>query len=613
MSVFDYAVIVVYILSMMFIGLYYQKKAKQNIDAYFLGQRTLPWWALGASGMASNLDVSGTMINTALIFSLGVGGFFVEFRGGVVLVMAFLMVFMGKWSRRSQVMTMGEWMHFRFGDGFEGNIARFLAALATLVSTIGMVAYFALGAGKFLGEFLGLPAFLGLSSDFWAATLMIVLAMIYTVASGLYGVVWTDVFQGILIFIAIIYISTVSILHYSIPETFSISVPLKTGGFQAIETTREAWTSVVPSWKLNIPEESSYSIFNYFGIAIFFYLFKVAFEGCSGAQGYMLQRYLAAKSDREAGLLSLLWTGLLAFRWPFTAALAIMAISLGANGQPIDDPEKVLPIVLNTIVPIGMKGLMIAGLMSAAMSTFDSTINAGASYWVRDIYQAHLNPQADQRRLLIHSRLASVVIVVLGLGLSLTVQHINDIWGWLTMSLGGGLMVPLLIRWYWWRMNGLGFAVGTGVGMIASNIQMFYFPGVPEYEALMFSAGLSLAGTILGTYLAPPTKPAVLDHFYRVTRPFGFWGPIRDRLPKQALVEVDRENHRDLFALCFAVPWQVVLFIMLMMIVMGRWDNFAILLVLFGILSYGLYMLWYRHLSAEVKIEDESIPAQNLE
>ena len=92
----------------------------------------------------------------------------------------------------------------------EGNIARLIAAISIIVVTIAMITYFAVGSGKFVGEFLGIPPLLGLSSQFWAATIMIVLAMIYTVASGLYGVVWTDVFQGILIFGLIIYICIIA-------------------------------------------------------------------------------------------------------------------------------------------------------------------------------------------------------------------------------------------------------------------------------------------------------------------------------------------------------------------------------------------------------------------
>lgn len=604
MSTIDFAIVIIYLLAMIGIGIYFQRKASAGIDSYFLGQRGLPWWALGASGMSSNLDISGTMINTAFIFALGASGFFIEIRGGVTLIMAFLMIFQGKWNRRALVMTLAEWMHFRFGKDRQGDVARLIAAFSIIIVTIAMITYFAIGSGKFVAEFLGIPAFWGFSSEFWAATLMIVLAMIYTVASGLYGVVWTDVFQGILIFGTIIFICALSFFYFDLPEVFNISVPLREGGFMAIETTRNAWTNLWPSWTLNMPEESAYSIYNLFGIAILFYLIKVTIEGSGGTSQYMIQRFFASRSDRESGLLSLFWTTLLAFRWPFIVAIAIMGVVLGTQQGVIQDPETVLPVVINNLVPIGIKGLLVAGLMAAAMSTFDSTVNAGAAYWVKDIYQTYINPQATEKQLLSHSRWSSVLLVVLGLGFMLLIDNINDIWGYITSSLGAGLLIPTLARWYWWRMNGYGFAVGTAAGMIAAVIQRIVLPDIPEYSAFIITTVSSLVGMIVGTYSAPATDEAVLLEFYKRTRPFGFWGPVRKKLASKTMDYINRENKRDIIATFFAVPWQVVLFLTGMAIILKRWDQFAWLVIILAALSLGLYFKWFRHLSDEVKVDD---------
>lgn len=603
MSTLDYSIVIVYLVAMVGIGIYFSRKASSGIDSYFLGERGMPWWALGASGMSSNLDISGTMINTAFIFALGASGFFIEIRGGVTLIMAFLMIFQGKWNRRALVMTLAEWMHFRFGKDKQGDIARLIAAISVIIMTIAMITYFAIGSGKFVAEFLGIPSFLGLSSQFWAATLMIVLAMIYTVASGLYGVVWTDVFQGILIFGTIIFICTLALVSFDLPAVFNISVPLKDGGFMAIETTRDAWTSMIPSWTLDMPEVSAYSIYNLFGIAILFYLIKVTLEGSGGTSQYMIQRFFASRSDRESGLLSLFWTFLLSFRWPFIAAIAIMGVVLGTQQGVIKDPETVLPVVINQLVPIGIKGLLVAGLMAAAMSTFDSTVNAGAAYWVKDIYQTYINPNATHKQLMLHSRWSSILIVVLGLGAMLFIRNINDIWGWITMSIGSGLLIPTLARWYWWRMNGYGFSVGIGAGMIAAIIQRLFLPGIPEYFSFLIASVSSLIGMILGTYLAKPTDEKVLLEFYKRTRPFGFWGPVRNKIGKEKLAEINRENRRDILSTFMAVPWQVILFLTGMAIILKRWDQFYWLLILLAALSVGLYFNWFRHLSTEVKVD----------
>jgi len=604
MTTLDYSIIIVYLLSMIGIGIYFQKKASSGIDSYFLGERGLPWWALGASGMSSNLDVSGTMINTAFVFALGASGFFIEIRGGVTLIMAFLMIFQGKWNRRALVMTLAEWMHFRFGTDKQGDLARIIAAISIIIMTIAMITYFAIGSGKFVAEFLGIPGFFGMEPQFWAATLMIVLAMIYTVASGLYGVVWTDVFQGFLIFGTVIYIMWIAFFNFNLPELFQVSVPLRGGGFMALDTTREAWTSIIPHWNLNMPANSSYSIYNLFGIAILFYLIKVTLEGSGGTSQYMIQRFFASRSDRESGLLSLFWTILLAFRWPFIAAIAIMGIVLGTQQGVIADPETVLPVVINHMVPAGIKGFLVAGLMAAAMSTFDSTVNAGAAYWVKDIYQTYINPKASEKTLMSHSRWASVILVVLGLGFMLLIHNINDIWGWITSSLGAGLLIPTMARWYWWRMNGYGFAAGTVAGMVAAVFQRLLFPEIPEYFAFLVSTGFSLVGMIWGTYSAPPTDEKVLLEFYKRTRPFGFWGPVRKKLKSETMQQINKENKRDIIATFFAVPWQVVLFLTGMTIILKRWDEFSWLLGILIILSSGLYYFWFRHLSTEVRVDD---------
>ncbi len=604
MTWLDYLIVIIYISGMVMIGLYFQRKASAGIDSYFLGNRRLPWWVLGASGMASNLDISGTMINTAFIYALGAMGFFVEIRGGIVLIMAFLMIFMGKWNRRANVMTMAEWMQLRFGNTREGKIARLIAAISVIVSSIAIVTYFAVGAGKFIGEFLGLPALFGLPPQFWAASLMIFLAMIYTVASGLFGVVWTDVFQGVLIFITIVTICYISMKNFLLPDTFAVSLPLKEGGFIAVETTREQWTNFFPQWRLNIPETTTYSVYSLFGIAIIFYLIKTVIEGSAGTSGYMIQRFYASRSDRDAGLLSMFWIFLLSLRWPFVAAIAIMGISFGAHtGQIIQDPEAVLPIVINQLVPMGLKGLLVAGLMAAAMSTFDSVINAGASYWVKDIYHTFLNPKATDKQLMQQSRLASILMVLIGLFLTLGVRNINEIWAWITMSIGAGLIIPLLIRWYWWRLNGYGFALGTLGGMFAAIAQKLCLPQTPEYISFSVVSGFSLFCTLLGTFITRPTEQQTLLNFYKRTRPFGFWQPIRQKIPKLIMDQVNVENRRDIIATLFAIPWQMILFLTIMMIVMKRWDLFAYLLIGLIICSTGLYHFWFKHLSAEVKID----------
>ncbi|MCK4903364.1 MAG: sodium:solute symporter [Candidatus Marinimicrobia bacterium] len=595
----DYGIVALYLTTIVLIGLYLQRKASRGIDSYFLGNRNMPWWALASSGMSSNLDISGTMIIAALIYALGVKGFYIEIRGGVTLIMAFLMIYMGKWNRRSGAMTLAEWMELRFGKGTQGQVARLIAAISSIIMTIAMVTYFALGGGKFLDSFLGLQNYLGLPSEFWAAAILISVAMIYTVASGLYGVVWTDVFQGFLIFGAILYMASKA-FTITLPEEFSISLPLFDGGFERYTTTLKEWRSVLPATKLDVDQASQYSIYNLFGIAVMFYILKVVLEGSGGTGNYMLQRYFAARNDREAGLLSAFWVFLLSFRWIFIGAIAVIGVSLGSK---ITDPELVLPAVVETL-PIGVKGFLVAGLMAAGMSTFDSTVNAGAAYWVKDIYQLYINPKASQKKLMLHSYFASILIVLFGLGLMLVFKNINSVWGWITMSIGSGMLIPMLLRWYWSRMNGWGFSIGILSGMIAAILFKVVAPeGTTEYAMFAVASISSFLGTIIGTLLTTPTDEKTLTKFYNKTRPFGTWSRFKNKLTKDDIIAIDSENKRDIFSTFIAVPWQVIFFLFMMSIMFKNWTSVTVLGILLLILTTTLYFSWYKHLSTEVKVK----------
>jgi solute:Na+ symporter, SSS family len=600
MHLIDYIIISVYLLLLVGFGVYLQKKASTGIDSFFLGNRKIPWWALGASGMASNLDVSGTMIIVALIYAIGLNGFFIEIRGGIVLVMAFFMIFMGKWNRRAGVMTLAEWMQFRFGPGRAGNIARLLAAITNLAFAVAVVTYFAQGGGIFLGTILGMDPNL-------AALIMIVLASIYTIASGLYGVVYTDVFQGFLILVAILYVCFLAFTQYTLPDEFMVSVPLVGGGFQELKTSITTWVDVVPSWNMNLPGE--YAAYNFLGIAVMFYLAKTVIEGSGGSGGYLVQRYYAAENDREAGLLSLLWILLLSFRWPFVVSMAIIGIVYGSQHGVIQNPEEVLPTVLLNVIPTGMKGLLLAGLIAAAMSTFDSVVNSGAAYWVKDIYQKFIRPDADEKKLIWHSRMASLVIVVVGLALTYAFNNLNQVWSWLTMGLGSGFIIPQVIRWYWWRFNGWGFASGVFTGMVMAFAQLIFYPGIGDMWGFLIITSASFVASILGTFMSDPVDDEVLMNFYRKTRPFGFWGHIREKVQDIDQHEVALENKRDLRSIFIAVPWQLTLFLTPMVLVTRQWHLFWPLFGLLMVLSLLLYFGWFRHLSARPRTSVAGSPS----
>jgi len=257
----------------------------------------------------------------------------------------------------------------------------------------------------------------------------------------------------------------------------------------------------------------------------------------------------------------------------------------------------VLPTVVATL-PVGIKGFLIAGLMAAAMSTFDSTVNAGAAYWVKDIYSEYINPNANEKSLMRQSYLSSILIVVIGLGLMLVVKDINEVWGWITMSVSAGMLIPFVMRWYWWRVNGYGYMIGLAAGTLAAIIWKIVTPAtIADYYSFLFASTISLVGVIIGTLVTKPTDDKVVEDFYRVTKPFGFWKKYKARLSPQEVQDLNAESRNDIRSLMMAIPWQLSLFLFMMSFMLKSWLQTAVLAVILISLSIGLYFNWYKKLS----------------
>jgi len=169
--------------------------------------------------------------------------------------------------------------------------------------------------------------------------------------------------------------------------------------------------------------------------------------------------------------------------------------------------------------------------------------------------------------------------------------------GWITMSLGAGMMLPLLLRWYWWRFNGYGYAIGTAVGTLGAILQKMFFPSLPEWIAFLIVGGAAIVGMLIGTYGFPATDKDVLRKFFTKTKPMGLWKPVTEEMESQAVRSVKKENRRDLLALVFAIPWQLSLFLTPIHAVIHEWDRFVLFFAVFILSSIGLYFTWYQHLS----------------
>jgi Na+/proline symporter len=584
----DLGIIGAYFALTVVVGVVLAKRASKGMEDYFLGGRKIPWWVLGASGSASNFDMTGTMVITSFFFALGFQGFWVASRGGLVLGLVVLLAFMGKWLRRSRVITTAEWMALRFGEGPSGKAARILAATANLVSTVGMVIYFAKGTGLFVSTYLPF-------SPEVCALGMIAIGLVYTVLSGMWGVVYTDIFQEVMLFGAAIFIMGKA---FFLPNHADV-----------IASAGEGFTDIMPRWEaapmewLGNPEIYHPEIYHLFGLCVIFWISKAILEGLSGTGGgYMAQRYYAAPDERSAGLMTAEWAGLLSMRWGMVAGLAVLGLALAMNDASVkavldNNPERTLPLVLNHVLPAGIKGLALAGLIAAAMSTFDSTINGGAAYWVNDIYKTFIRPKATEKQLVRQSYIATILIAVFGVVLAMGIKNINEIWNWITGPLWAGLFSPLVLRWYWWRFNGWGFSISTGAGLLVAVILAVVAPDMAFYISFPI---ISLLGLVVGVLVSLGTQPTdrkVLERFYARIRPWGFWSDLRQSLSESVQAESRRENNIDRLIMIVAFFWQMSLFAGAVLLIMHQFLAFAACAIIVVVTSLLLYKFWYKRLA----------------
>jgi len=519
MTLYDLLIVVLYFLIVIGLGFWYKKRAARSLESYFLGGRRLHWLPLAMSGSVSNFDITGTMWIVSILFVLGMKSMWHHWMWGV-LMGAFFMAYMGKWVRRSGVMTAAEWMKTRFGDDAAGKLARTSYALMAVLTLASFVGYAYQGIGKFAAVYLPLDT-LGARSNVALirtlfveneadilALMIIGLTTLYVILGGLFSVVVTDVIQTVVLTLASLFIAGVAWFKMT-PDLLS-RLP---DGFSSLR---------VP-WKMTEFSGTENAQFEFFGALVIIWVLKGLFLNAGGpAQMYDFQRFLAARSDREAAKVGAAWSVFLVVRWGMVMGIALLALT-GAVG--VMDSEKIMPVVLRDFLPLGIRGIVIAGLLAAFMSTFSSTVNSGASFIVRDIWQPFFRPRATEQQSVRFSYLATILLVILGVAIGFQSKSIAEIWNWMMVALGGGVVVPNFLRWYWWRMNGWGYALGTLGGMGLSLIVLF-FDHWPQYVVFPLIAFASLLMSVVGSVATPPVKREVLSEFYKTVRPFGLWSPF---------------------------------------------------------------------------------------
>ncbi|MFC2167457.1 hypothetical protein ACFLRW_00600 [Acidobacteriota bacterium] len=574
MNAIDSTIVIFYFIAVIGLGFWYRKRASLSLESYFLGGKKLPWLALAMSGSVSNFDITGTMWIVSIMFVLGMKSMWHHWMWGF-LMGAFFLSYMGKWVRRSNVLTAAEWMRTRFGDDSAGRLARTAYASMAVLTLASFVGYAFQGIGKFASVYIPLEPNL-------LAVLIIGVTTLYVLLGGLFSVVVTDVIQTVVLSVGSLAIAFIAWLKLT-PEGLA-EIP-------------DGFTSLRVPWKLTeLSGTENASQFEFFGALVIVWIMKGLLMNAGGpAQMYDFQRFLAARNERDAAKLGAAWSVFLVVRWAFVMGIVLLALT-GVSG--VTDSEKVMPLVLKDFLPVGVRGIVVAGLLAAFMSTFSSTVNSGASFIVRDLWQPFKKKQSTERQAVHFSYFATVLLVLFGILIGFQSDSITEIWSWMMMALGGGVLIPNVLRWYWWRMNGWGYALGTFGGILLSLISLFYST-VPDYVVFPLIVTASLLLSVMGSLVTRPVDKKQLIEFYRSIRPFGLWKPVQEY---SGLVASERDNKnekasRSLLNVIFGMI-AIASGYLFPMYLVGHWYGRSLLCL--GISLSFVFVLkftWYRHLN----------------
>ncbi|HVU55675.1 MAG TPA: hypothetical protein VHD83_11515, partial [Puia sp.] len=513
---------------------------------------------------------------------------------------------------RSNATTGAEWLTTRFGTTGRGvRSSHNIVVAFALLSCLGFMAYGFVGLGKFVQIFIPwdivspyvpfhvapeyVPHFYGI--------IFTLFAMFYSILGGMHSIVLGDVIKYGVMTIACISIAVIAMIHL---RGQHLNVP---GGwlnpFFGIRLDLD-WRAILPDANKKIDEDG----FSLFSVFFMMMLFKGVFASLAGpAPNYDMQKVLSTRSPQEAskmsGFVSII---LLPIRYAMIIGLTVLALLYYSRisgdlqtGQGTD-LEKILPATINAFLPVGIMGLVLTGLLGAFMGTFSGTLNAAQAYLVNDIYLKYINPRASNRTTISMNYVAGLLVVATGVILGMFVKDVNTVLQWIVSGLYGGYVAANMLKWHWWRFNASGFYWGMLAGIIPAialavlksrgwlhGLDLYYWP-------ILFV--LSLAGSVLGSYAAPPTEEAVLLSFYRTVRPWGFWRPVHDKAVKEDPAFVGNKHFRtDIFNIALGMIGQLCLTILPMYIVLWLKGPLFVTMALLLVIILVLKKTWWSRLN----------------
>ena len=495
----DWAIVGAFCLISVLIGVAYRRLANQNLEAYFVSNRALGWWLAGTSIAATAFSSDTPLLMTGMVRRKGIWGVWEVWALGISTMLA-VFVFARLW-KRANVMTEVELVELRYS----GAAAAFLRGFKALYWGLFYNCY-VMGVWPITGMTKVLQETTGFGRR-EAIVVCVLLGTMYTSVAGLWGVVVTDAFQFVWAMIGAVVLAV-----YAVHAV---------GGLHVLSDRLHGtpWLDVIPPASTHGPWVSS--PFGWFlGLILVQWW---AWKNTDGG-GVVVQRLVSCKNERQA-MLSVLWFNIAHYclrSWPWVIT-ALASLLLLPN---YPDHERAYPHLITMLLPVGMRGVLVASFFAAFLSTLSTQLNWGASYLLNDGYKRFINRTATERHYLRIARLLPFLLAVGAMAVAFSNQSIGASFTWI-LNLTAGIGPVLLLRWFWWRINPWSeiAAMGASVPMLLARPHLFRWLGWPSgsLPELLFMAGGTALVWLPVTLATAPVDRRTLSRFYARVRPPGWW------------------------------------------------------------------------------------------
>ena len=500
MTPLDYGIILAFLIGAACLGFYFTRRASGSMKDFFVSGRNLTWWLAGTSMVAASFSSDTPLAVTEFTYKNGIAGNWYWWSFAVQGMMV-TFLFSKMW-RRAEILTDVEFFEFRYSGKSAAFLRAFKAFLGAVIANSIIMGWVILAMATILQITLNID-------PYRATILCIVLALLYSMASGLWGIVAVDFFQFILAFTGSIVLTV-----------FAVG---KVGGLRALRTAVEHnpkldFLSFTPSW--------GSALFTTFIVYIGVQWWCASAADSGG--GILVQRMLASKTPKES-FKAILWFNIAQYAlrtWPWILC-ALSVVILYPN---LAHPREGYPMLLMDILPAGWKGLLVASLLAAFMSTVNSCLGYASAYLSHDIYKRFMVKDKDEAHYMLASRLAMIVVALLAGLASLMMDSISGAWMFWTL-LGAGAGLVKLSRWYWWRINawseisamGTSLLVGTTLYILGARHVLH----LAYWQNLLINIAISTTVWVTVTLLTKPVEQEKLAQFYAKVRPSPFgWKPV---------------------------------------------------------------------------------------